>query len=116
MKNILFTLKKDNILAKFIFEEGEFLDKKTTQYFKPLGTERPKYKGVVELAFLAMTPAQLLVFRSKVKGNDFVELTLLCKNVEKQSVELLSKMEETTLTRIADKENTPTTNSQKKEQ
>ena len=108
MENILFTLKKDNILAKFISEEGEFLDSKTTQYFKPLGTERPKYKGVVELAFLAMTPAQLLVFRSKEEGNDFVELTTLCKNVEKQSVKLLSKMEdeETTLTSSADEETT----------
>ena len=108
MENILFTLKKDNILAKFISEEGEFLDSKTTQYFKPLGTERPKYKGVVELAFLAMTPAQLLVFRSKEEGNDFVELTTLCKNVQEQSVKLLSKMEdeETTLTSSADEETT----------
>ena len=57
-------------------------------------TEHPKYQGVVELAFLAMTPAQLLLFQSKEECTNFVEGTTQCKNVQVQSVKLLGEMED----------------------
>ena len=62
MKDILFNLKKVNIIGKFISIEGEFIVGKTKQDFKKMNNERPTYQGVVELAFLAMTPEQLLLF------------------------------------------------------
>ena len=79
MEDILFTLKKGNIIANYIPEEGEYLYRKTKHYFGNLNTEHPKYQGVAELAFLAMTPTQLKLFRSKEEYTDFVKLKLVCK-------------------------------------
>ena len=98
MEDILFSLKKDNVIAKFISEEGEYLACKTKQYFQNLKTERPKYQGVVELVFLAMTPAQLLLFRSKEECGDIVFLTTQCENVQEKSVKLLRKIEDEEIT------------------
>ena len=58
-----------------------------------MSNERPKYQGVIELAFLAITPEQLLSFRSKEEYNDFVFLTQQC-SVQEKSVKLLKESEE----------------------
>ena len=114
MEDILFTLKKGNIIANFISAEGEYLVKKTNKYFENLKTERPKYQGVVELAFLAMTPRQLLLFRSKEECTDFVEVTTQCKNVQAQSVELLREMEDKYEATSTEATTTPTSKTKRK--
>ena len=115
MEDILFTLKKGNIIANFISEEGEYLVKKTNHYFENLKNERPKYQGVVELAFLAMTPPQLLLFRSKEECTaDFVEVTAQCKNVQAQSVELLREMEDKYEATSTEATTTPTSKTKRK--
>ena len=117
MEDILFTLKKGNIIANFISEEGEYLVCKTRHYFGNLKTERPEYQGVVELAFFAMTLAQLLLFQLKDEGTNFVEVTTQCKNVQAQLVKLLREMEdehEATTPTSSTEATAPTSNTQRK--